>query len=251
VALVTGGSRGIGAETCRQLAVAGADVIINHSHSNRGRQAAKALELELAGLGVQAMRCEADVSNEQEVNAMVQQAIARFGHLDILVNNAGICPSARFEEMSYQQWQASLDVILNGTFLVTRAVIPFMLNNNQGSIIMISSNATLNGGGGGAYYPAAKAGMEGLARQLVKEYAARGIRVNVIQPAVIDTDLFRERYPTDEDVSAYGKKIPVGRIGQPVDVANAVVFLASEKAGYICGASLLVDGGRAYYCTPK
>lgn len=251
VALVTGGARGIGAETCRQLAVAGANVIINYSHSGRGRQAANKLENELVELGVQVMQCEADVSNEQEVIAMVEQAIARFGHIDILVNNAGICATAKFEEMTYRQWQDSLDVILNGAFFVTRSVIPFMLKNNRGSIIMISSNATLNGGGGGAHYPAAKAGMEGMAKQLVKEYAARGIRVNVIQPAVIDTEMLRERYSTDEEVSAYGKKIPVGRVGQPVDVANAVVFLASEKAGYICGASLLVDGGRAYYCTPK
>ncbi len=251
VALVTGGARGIGAETCRQLALAGADVIINYSHSVRGRQAASKLEKELTQFGVQVMQCEADVSNEQEVIAMVKQAIARFGHIDILVNNAGVCATAKFEEMTYRQWQDSLDVILNGAFFVTRSVIPFMLKNNRGSIIMISSNATLNGGGGGAHYPAAKAGMEGMAKQLVKEYAARGIRVNVIQPAVIDTDMLRERYSTDEQVSAYGKKIPVGRVGQPVDVANAVVFLSSEKAAYICGASLLVDGGRAYYCTPK
>jgi NAD(P)-dependent dehydrogenase (short-subunit alcohol dehydrogenase family) len=251
VALVTGGARGIGAETCRQLASAGADIIINHSHSSRGRIAAGKLEKELAELGVGIMLWEADVSKEQEVIHMVAQAIARFGHIDILVNNAGVCATAKFEEMTYQQWQAGLDVILNGTFLVTRYVIPHMLARHEGSIIMITSNATINGGGGGAHYPAAKAGMEGMAKQLVKEYAACGIRVNVIQPAVIDTDMLRERYPTDEEVQAYGKKIPVGRVGQPVDVANAVVFLASDKAGYICGASLLVDGGRAFYSTPK
>jgi 3-oxoacyl-[acyl-carrier protein] reductase len=250
-ALVTGGARGIGAETCRQLATAGADIVINFSHSGRGKAAAARLEQELVELGVGVMRCEADVSREQEVAAMVEQAIARFGHIDILVNNAGVCPTAKFEEMTYPQWQDGLDVILNGTFLVTRYVIPHMLKCHAGSIIMITSNATLNGGGGGAYYPAAKAGMEGMAKQLVKEYAGRGIRVNVIQPAVIDTDMLRERYPSDADIQAYGKKIPLGRVGQPVDVANAVVFLASDRAGYICGASLLVDGGRAYYSTPK
>lgn len=251
VALVTGGSRGIGAESCRQLAAAGADIIINYSHSGRGKTAAGKLEKELVELGVRVMLCEADVSKEREVIAMIEQAIARFGHIDILVNNAGVCPIARFEDMSYRQWQDGLDVILNGTFLVTRYVIPYMLKRHAGSIIMITSNATINGGGGGAYYPAAKAGVEGMAKQLVKEYAAGGIRVNVIQPAVIDTDMLRERYPTDEDVAAYGKKVPVGRAGQPVDVANAVVFLASDKADYICGVSLLVDGGRAYYSTPK
>lgn len=148
VALVTGGARGIGAEICRQFAVAGADVIINYSHSDRGRGAANKLEKELTELGARVLQCEADVSSEQEVSAMVDQAIARFGHIDILVNNAGICPSSKFEEMSYQEWRDGLDVILNGAFLVTRSVIPHMLKNNRGSIIMISSNATLNGGGG-------------------------------------------------------------------------------------------------------
>lgn len=247
VALVTGGARGIGAEICRQLAIVGANVVINHSHSQRGRNAAQKLGDEIKESGTEVLVCEADVSRENEVINMVDLVIERFGRIDIVVNNAAIIIPSKFEEMSYESWKTMNDVILNGTFLVTRYVIPHMLKNNSGSIVMISTNATLNGGGGTASYAAAKAGMEGLAKQLVKEYAAWGIRTNIIQPAVIDTDLLRERYPTDEEIAAYGKTIPVGRVGKPEDIANAVIFLALDKASYICSASLLVDGGRAFY----
>ena len=247
VALVTGGARGIGAEICRQLAIAGADIVANYNRSDASRNAVGKLEQEIKGYGVNVLKYEADISKETEVKDMVDQAIEKFGHIDILVNNAAIIIPAKFEEMKYETWKTILDVILNGTFLVTRYIIPHMLKNNHGSIIMISTNATINGGGGGAHYPAAKAGMEGMAKQLVVEYASKGIRVNVIQPAVIDTGLLRNRYPTDEEIAAYGKRLPIGRVGKPIDIANAVVFLSSDKASYICGANLLVDGGRTYY----
>lgn len=246
-ALVTGGARGIGAETCRQLATAGANVVINYSHSGKGKNAAQKLKAEIEGSGVEAMAYEADVSSEEEVKTMAGEIIERFGRIDILVNNAATMIFARFDELSYDVWKKVIDVNLGGAFLVTREIVPYMLENGGGNIIMISTNATLNGGGGGAHYPASKAGMEGLAKQLVREYSSRGIRVNIIQPAVIDTELLRGRYPSDEEIAEYGKSIPVGRVGRPVDVANAVVFLASDKASYICGMSMLVDGGRAYY----
>ncbi|MDO8685198.1 MAG: SDR family NAD(P)-dependent oxidoreductase [Clostridiales bacterium] len=247
VALVTGGTRGIGAECNRQLARAGADIIINHYHSDVGRKAADKLEEELLSYGVGVLKCEADISKEDEVIEMIKNSVNRFGSIDILVNNAAILIPAKFEDMKFDTWKLMVDVILNGTFLVTRYTIPHMLANQGGSIIMISTNATINGGGSNASYPAAKAGMEGMAKQLVKEFSQKGIRTNIIQPAVIDTDMLRERYPTDKEIAAYGKSIPVGRVGKPVDIANAVVFFASDKSSYICGASLLVDGGRTYY----
>ena len=224
IALVTGGARGIGAEVCRQMAIAGANIVINYYHIDKDRIAARKLENELKNYGVDVLLCEADVSQEEEVEKMISTVIERFGRLDILVNNAGLTLPSKFEEMSYETWKQVLDVILNGTYFVTRHTIPFMLKNKYGNIIMITTNCTINGGGGGANYPAAKAGVEGLAKQLL-----------------------RQRYPSDDDIEAYGNKLPVGRVGKPIDIANAAVFLASDKASYICGASLLVDGGRTYY----
>jgi Dehydrogenases with different specificities (related to short-chain alcohol dehydrogenases) len=247
VALVTGGSRGIGAEICRQLAIAGADIIINHSHSQKGREAAGKLVPELEGYGVRTMVAEYDVTSECEVKEMVERAVDKFSHIDILVNNAAMTIQQKFEETSYEDWKKVIDTNLNGTFLVTRHVIPVMLKSKDGSIVMITSTATINGGGGGASYPASKGGIEGLARQLVVEYAPLGIRTNIIRPAIIDTEMLRLRYHTDEEVAEHAKIIPVGRAGKPRDIANAVVFLSSDKASFICGASLFVDGGRSYY----
>ncbi|HBP37554.1 MAG TPA: beta-ketoacyl-ACP reductase, partial [Clostridiales bacterium] len=248
VALVTGGARGIGAEVCRQLAAAEAAVCVNYYPSDIDRNAAKALEAEItAREKTPVMLYEADVSDHQAVSGMVAAIDARFGRLDIVVNNAGILISSPFEKLQDDQWQKMIHVILDGAFYVCSSAVPLMLRQNSGSIIMITTNCTINGGGGSAAYPAAKAGVEGLAKSLVVEYAARGIRTNIIQPAVIDTDMFRQRYPTDEDVAAYGQKMPVGRVGKPVDIANAVVFLASDKSSYICGLSMQVDGGRTFY----
>jgi 3-oxoacyl-[acyl-carrier protein] reductase len=248
VALVTGGARGIGAEICRQLAAAGASVCINYYPSEQDRVPAHALREELEADGkTQTLLCEADVSSQAAVTDMASQIESKFGHLDIVVNNAGILITSPFEQLAFDQWQKMIQVILNGAFFVCQAAIPMMLRQNSGSIIMISTNCTINGGGGSAAYPAAKAGVEGLARQLVLEYASRGIRTNIIQPAVIDTEMFRQRYKTDAEVEAYGKRMPVGRVGKPVDIANAVVFLASEKASYICGLTMQVDGGRTFY----
>lgn len=247
VALVTGGARGIGAEICRQMAAAGADIVLNYYHSDVDRNAASELEDELSEYGVSVLKCEADISNEQEVGDMLRDAVDSFGKVDILVNNAGILVSSKFEELEFKTWSRMIDVIMNGTFLVTRHTVPIMLKEGHGSIVMISTNCTINGGGGSAAYPAAKSGVEGLSKQLVVEYASRGIRTNIIQPAVIDTDMFRQRYDTDEKVIEYGRSLPVGRVGKPVDIANAAVFLSSDKASYICGVTLQVDGGRTFY----
>lgn len=246
-ALVTGGARGIGAEICRQMAASGANIVINYYNCESDNKAVLELEPQLCSLGVDVLSYCADVSNEDEVNAMVEAAGRKFGGVDILVNNAGITISAKFHEMSTKTWKTMMGVILDGAFYATRAVLPYMLEKGKGSIIMVTTNCTVNGGGGSAAYPAAKSGVEGMTRQLVLEYASKGIRANIVRPSVIDTELFRQRYATDEQVMEYGKSLPVGRVGTPLDVANAVVFLASDKAKYICGESLLVDGGRTYY----
>lgn len=243
-AVVTGGSRGIGAECCRQLAAAGADVVFSY-HSSKSISAA--LEKELSAMGVRAFGVKSDVSKEDDVKSLMDFALGTLGKIDILVCNAAILIPAKLEDMDYSTWRRMMGVMLDGSFFCAKYAIGTMLERRYGKIIFISTNATINGGGNTVAYPAAKAGVEGLAKQLVKDYAHMGINVNVISPAVIDTDMFRERYPTDEVVEEYGKSLPVGRVGKPVDIANAVVFLASDKASYICGQNLLVDGGRTYY----
>lgn len=245
-ALVTGGARGIGAQICKSMAQAGARIIVNYYDCDPDREALKELVPYLESFGVDVLTCMADVSKEDEVNAMMKAA-DEFGGVDILVHNAGITPVAKIEEMSTEVWRRAMGVILDGAFFLTRAALPNMLKKGRGNFIMVTTNCTVNGGGGSAAYPAAKCGVEGLVKQLAYDYAGKGIRANVIRPAVIETDLLRQRYPSDEDIAAYGKRLPVGHVGQPEDIANTAVFLASDMAEYICGESILVDGGRTYY----
>ena len=246
-ALVTGGARGIGAEVCKKMAEAGANIVVNYYDCEPDREALKELIPYLESKGVKAIASMADVSKEDQVNKMVKEAEEAFGGVDILVSNAGITPVAKIEEMSTEVWHRVLGVILDGAFYATRAVLPYMLKKGSGKIVMVTSNCAVNGGGGSAAYPAAKRGVEGLVKQLAYDYAGKGIRANIVRPSVIDTALLRERYPSDEDVAAYGKKLPVGHVGKAEDIANAVVFLASDQAEYISGESILVDGGRTLY----
>jgi len=247
VAVVSGGSRGIGAECCRQLATAGASVAFTHTGSARGGEAAEALVCEINSMGARAYVSAAEVSSEEDVRRFIAEVIKKFGRIDILVNNAATMAYSPLESMGLDEWRRVMGVNLDGPMLMTRETLPHMLRQGGGCIIMISTNAVINGGGNSAHYPASKAGMEGLAVALARDYSSRGIRANIVRPAVIDTDLLRERYPTDEDMAKYAASIPVRRVGKPEDIANAVVFLASDKASYISGAALNVDGGRTYY----
>ena len=154
-ALITGGARGIGAEICRRMAEAGADVIVNYYDCDADREALSKLIPDLKAFGVRALACMADVSKENEVVAMMNEA-EKFGGADILVHNAGITPVAKIEEMTTETWRKTLGVILDGAFFTIRAALPRMIKNGYGSIIMITTNCTVNGGGGSAAYPAAK-----------------------------------------------------------------------------------------------
>ena len=242
--VVMGASRGIGAECARQLAAAGGDVAFSYSKS---RESADALLDELVSMGVRAKAYQIDVTDKQKVDEMMLDVFEQFGSVDVLVYNAAILISSPFEEMSYELWRKMMSVNVDGAFFSAQAAVPLMLKGGGGRMVFVSSNATINAGGSSVAYPASKGALEGLAKQILKEYLQKGINVNIVSPAVIDTDLFRERYPTDDVVAAYGKTLPVGRVGKPEDIANAVVFLSSDKSSYICGHNLLVDGGRTFY----
>jgi 3-oxoacyl-[acyl-carrier protein] reductase len=238
IALVTGASRGIGREIALELARQGANVAVNYSGSE-----AKANEVvdEIKTMGREAFAVKCDVSNAEEVAAMVKDTTSRFGRLDILVNNAGITRDNLLMRMKEEEWDDVLNINLKGVFLCTKAVTRQMMKQRIGRIINISSVVGVSGNPGQANYVAAKAGVIGLTKTTAKELASRNITVNVIAPGFITTDMTDKL--TDELKTEMLKQIPLARLGEPKDIAKATAFLASDDAGYITGQTLNINGG--------
>ena len=235
-ALVTGASRGIGKAVALELAAAGATVAVNYANSNAG---ADAVVTEITAQGGSAYALQADVSQEEEVNALVEAVIKRSGSLDVLVNNAGITRDGLLMRMKASDWQAVINLNLTGVFLCTRAVTRPMLKQKRGRIVNITSVVGLMGNAGQANYAAAKAGVIGFTRSSAKELASRGITVNAVAPGFIATDMTK-----DLQAEALLAAIPLGRYGEVAEVAGAVRFLAADPAAaYITGQVLQVDGG--------
>lgn len=235
-ALVTGASRGIGKAVALELAAAGATVAVNYANSNAG---ADAVVAEITAQGGSAYALQADVSQEEEVNALVEAVIKRSGSLDVLVNNAGITRDGLLMRMKTSDWQAVINLNLTGVFLCTRAVTRPMLKQKRGRIVNITSVVGLMGNAGQANYAAAKAGVIGFTRSSAKELASRGITVNAVAPGFIATDMTK-----DLQAEALLAAIPLGRYWEVAEVAGAVRFLAADPAAaYITGQVLQVDGG--------
>ena len=236
VALVTGASRGIGRAIALELAAAGALVVVNFASSP---QAAEAVVAEIAAAGGRAWAHQANVAEEEQVEAMVKAVLAKEGRLDVLVNNAGITRDGLLMRMKTADWQSVIDLNLTGVFLCTRAVSRTMLKARSGRIINITSVVALMGNPGQANYSAAKAGLIGLTRSSAAEFASRGVTVNAVAPGFIESDMTAEL--NKEPILA---AIPLGRMGQPAEVASAVLFLAADPAAaYMTGQVLQVDGG--------
>ena len=233
VALVTGGSRGIGAAISRELAHAGAKVAVNY---RAGRDAADEVAGEIGGLAVQA-----DVSNPEEVQSLIERVEGELGAIDALVNNAGVTRDTLIARMSDEDWETVIDTNLRGTFNTSRAVSRKMLRRRAGSIVNLSSVVGVHGNPGQANYAASKAGIIGLTKALARELGSRGVRVNAIAPGYIATEL-TDVLPS-EARGLILQNTPLGRLGEPEDVAGAVRFLCSDEAAFITGEVLLVDGG--------
>ncbi len=236
VALVTGSGRGIGRAIALKLAEVGATVVVNDING-----VAQGVADEIRATGQQSLAVLADVSSSEDVSKMVETVVSTFGKVDILVNNAGISRDQLLIRMSDEDWDRVININLKSVFLCTRAALRHMLKARWGRIISIASGVGLMGNPGQANYAAAKAGIIGFTKTIAKEVASRGITANAIAPGFIDTEMTKRL--SESQRQELLKRIPLGYLGSPQDVAEAVAFLASEEARYITGQVLGVDGG--------
>lgn len=238
VAIVTGGSRGIGRATVERLTSSGAAVVVNY----RGNAAAaEATVAAITAAGGTAIAVQGDVSQPADVEQMVKTTLERFGRIDILVNNAGITRDTLLLRMKESDFDEVIATNLRGVFLCTRAVLRLMTKQRFGRIINITSVVGLTGNVGQANYAAAKAGILGFTKSTAREMASRGITVNAIAPGFIETEMTEAL--NEEARKAILATIPLGRFGQPAEVAGLVCFLASDAGAYISGQTLTIDGG--------
>ena len=239
VALISGGGRGMGAAEARLFAAEGAKVVFGDILEAEGHQ----VEAEIAEAGGEAVFVHLDVTSEADWQRAVDTAVERFGGLHILVNNAGIFDGGNVEAQTVEGWDRTMDINAKGVFLGTKAAIPAMRESGSGSIVNISSVAGIIGSLGTTAYNASKGAVRLLTKSTAIQYAAEGIRCNSVHPGPIDTNMIREAFPDDDVREARIGLVPLGRMGDMSDVANGVLFLASDEASYMTGSELVIDGG--------
>jgi NAD(P)-dependent dehydrogenase (short-subunit alcohol dehydrogenase family) len=240
-AIITGGGRGIGLEIARVLARAGADIAIAEINADQAENAAR----EIRALGRAALPVVTDVRASVSVNAMAEQVISQFGHVDILVNNAGVVVNVPTEDMTDEDWQQVLDVNLNGVFYCCRAVGRHMLGRQSGAIVNIGSMSGVisNMPQPQSAYNASKAAVIHLTKSLAGEWADRNVRVNSVSPGYIGTEMTRRGMSNPDRFKYWMEMTPMKRVGEPVEIANAVWYLASDASTFATGTNLVIDGG--------
>ncbi len=241
VALITGGGSGIGRAICQRFAVEGARVVV----ADRDLPGAQETARRITSAGDTALAVEADVSDATAVATMAEriEADPDYGRVDVLVNNAGAAWGDDILQIDEETWDRNLAVVLKSAFLCAKAVLPGMLTRRRGAIVNVASVNGLSGLGEEGY-SAAKAGMISLTQNMAVKYGDRGVRVNVVCPGTVRTPIWRERVERNPDIfDRLATWYPLGRVGEPEDIANAVLFLASDEAAWITGATLVVDGG--------
>ena len=241
VAIITAAAgAGIGHATARRMTEEGAKVVVTDAHARRVEEVASAMSKDL---DQEVLALQVDVRNVDDVTRMVNATLERHGQIDILMNNAGINKLSPVWEMDDETWRLVIDVNLTGTFNCMRAVLPHMIERKSGAIVSMASSAGWIGGADGeAHYSAAKAGIMGLTRAVAAEVGPHGIRVNAIAPGLIYNEFLERIYPK-EFFERYAKRVPLGRVGQPADVADLAVFLASDMSRYITGEVVSISGG--------
>lgn len=236
VALITGGTRGIGFETVRLFKENNAEVVLFGSKKDT---VDKAIE-ELKNEGYEVSGYYPDLNNYEEVEKTIKEIVSKYGHIDILINNAGISANKKIEETSSEDFAKIMNLNVNAVFNMTKAVVPFMKENKGGVILNTSSMVSIYGQPSGVGYPTSKFAVNGITKSLARELAPFNIRVNAVAPGVTKTDMVAAL--PEEQIAPLIKTIPLGRIGEPRDIANAFLFLASDMASYVTGNILSVDG---------
>lgn len=236
VAIITGGTRGIGLETVRLFKENKAEVIL---FGSREETVTKAIE-ELAKEGIKCTGYSPNLNDAKEISETIEDIIAKFGHIDILVNNAGISANRKIEDTTEEDFAKIMNLNVNAIFNMTKAVVPYMKKQGKGVILNTSSMVSIYGQPSGCGYPASKFAVNGLTKSLSRELAPFNIRVNAVAPGVTRTDMIASL--PEEQLGPIVKTIPLGRIGEPRDIANAFLFLASDMASYVTGEILSVDG---------
>lgn len=241
IALVTGGSHGLGKAICLSLASEGADVAVNYRKSSG--QANALVEEIIQRYGVHAIAVQGDVTSEEDVKRIFSETLGKLSGLDILVNNSGICPTSMVKDMSLEEWESVIRTNLTGTFLTCREMINILLSQGRkGNIINIASQSAYNGSKTGkSHYSASKGGVVTFTLSLAKEVAAQGIRVNAVAPGMMYTEMTSETL--DKNMDKYKREIPLGRIAEIEEVAKVVTFLSSEASSYMTGTTVDVSGG--------